>query len=56
MGITRHDTEMHGNYQLPPIGRMTVSSNTYCVRAKAAGYNIIRYRFTDIGEWPIHGL
>jgi len=45
MGITRHDTEMHGNNRLRPINRMTVSPIQ----------NIIRYRFTDIGELPIHG-
>ena len=57
MGITRHDTEMHGNNRLPPIDRMTLlSPDTYCVRAKAAGKNIIRYRFTDTGELPIHGF
>ena len=37
MGITRHDTEMHGNNRLPPIDRMTVSPDRYCIRAKAAG-------------------
>jgi len=36
MGITRHDTEMHGNNRLPPIDRMTVSPAMYCVRAKDA--------------------
>ena len=37
MGITQHDTEMHGNNRLTPINRMTVSPDTYCVRTKAAG-------------------
>ena len=32
-----HDTEMHGNNRLPPIDRMTVSPDTYCIGAKAAG-------------------
>ena len=31
-----HDMEMHGNNRLPPIDRMTVSPDTYCVHAKAA--------------------
>jgi len=34
MAITRHDTEIT---DLPPIDRMTVYPDTYCVRAKAAG-------------------
>ena len=29
--------EMHENNQLPPINRMTVSPDMYCVHAKAAG-------------------
>ena len=37
MGITRHDTEMHGKKRLPTINRMTASLDTYCVHAKAAG-------------------
>jgi len=37
MGITRHDTEMHGNNRLPPIVRMTVSPNTYCVALRLLG-------------------
>jgi len=32
------------------------SPDTYLERANDAGLNIIRYRFTDIGELPIHGL
>mgnify|MGYP006890315060 FL=1 len=32
------------------------SPDTYRVWAKDAGENIIRYRFTDIRELPIHGL
>ena len=30
IGITQHDTEIHGNNRLPPIDRMTVSPYTYC--------------------------
>jgi len=35
---------------------LTESPDTYCVCAKDAGYNIIRYRFTYIGQLPIYGL
>ena len=37
MGKTRHDTEMHGNNRLPPIDRMTVSLNRYCIRLRLLG-------------------
>ena len=37
MGITRHDTEMHGNHRLPPIDRMTVSPDTYTYALRLLG-------------------
>ena len=37
MGIKQNDTGKHKNNWLPPIDRMTVSPDTYCVHAKAAG-------------------
>ena len=51
MGITRHNTEMHGNNWLPSIDRMTVSPDTHCVQAKAAG--LISFRFVMV--LPISG-
>ena len=56
MRIHGNNATQYGNNRLLPINRMTVSSDTYCVRATAAGSNIFPYHSTDIGELSIHGL
>ena len=58
------DTEINANNRAQPIDTLTESPDiyrvespdTYRVRAKDAGYNYISYRFTGIGQFPIHGL
>ena len=40
---------MHGNNQLPPIDRMTISPDTYCVRAIGCWVKYYSLSFTDIG-------
>ena len=56
MRIYGNNATQYGNARKQPTNAYRqnyVSPNTYCISAKAAGKNIIHYRFTDIGELPI---